>query len=46
LSKQGSEATYEEIETYVVRWDMDNIESESELSKLEVLIEEVKLNCN
>jgi hypothetical protein len=46
LSKQGSEATYEEIETYVNKWDIENIESESELSKLEMLVEEMKLNGN
>jgi len=46
FSIQGSDARYEEIETYADRWDMENIWSESELSTSEILIEEVKLNGN
>jgi hypothetical protein len=44
LGKQGRDATFEEIQKYVDRWDIENVKSESELSKLEMLIEEVKLN--
>jgi hypothetical protein len=46
LSKQGSDAMYEEIETYVDKWDIGNVKSESELHKLEMLIEEMKLDVN
>ena len=46
LGKQRSDATCEEMEKYVDRWDIANVQSESELSRLEILIEEVKLNGN
>ena len=46
LSKQGSNTKYNEIETYVDKWDIENIKSESELSELKMLIEKVKLNGN
>jgi ribulose-5-phosphate 4-epimerase/fuculose-1-phosphate aldolase len=46
LSKQGSGGKCEEIQTYMDKWDMENIKSNSELSKLEMLIEGMKLNGN
>jgi hypothetical protein len=46
LSKQGSGVKYGEIETYMDKWDIENMKSESELSKLEMLIEEMKLDGN
>jgi hypothetical protein len=38
LSKQGSDVKYGETETYVDKWDIESVKSESELNKLELLI--------
>jgi hypothetical protein len=46
LSKQGSDVKYEEIETYVDKQDIQNIKSKSESNKLEILIQEMKVNGN
>jgi hypothetical protein len=36
LSKQGSHTKYDEIETYVDKWDIENMKRGSELSKVEM----------
>jgi hypothetical protein len=45
LSKQGSGVKCEQIERYVDKWDIE-VRSESGLSKLEMLIGEMKLGGN